>query len=135
MIAREINITTMKRSLATIATILAILVGLLGLETPFITPGIIAVGLGGLLDPALLQPLFIGLVIIAIYGQFYKARQSLSFMPLIVEFVGGIVTFLFIFPFKNLIVGYLGLAVLLFIIVWPLINRKLQRKKLVKIKV
>ncbi len=125
----------MKRLLATIATILAILVGLLGLETPLITPGVIAIGLGGMLDPALLQPLFIGLVIIAIYGQFYKARQSLSFMPLIVEFAGGIIAFLFIFPFKNLIVGYLGLAVLLFVIVWPFIDKKLQKKKVVKIKV
>lgn len=125
----------MKRSLATIATILAILIGLLGLETPLITPAVIAIGLGALLDPALLQPLFIGLVIIAIYGQFYKARQSLSFMPLIVEFVAGTLTFLFVFPFKNLIVGYLGLLVLLFVIVWPFINKKIQKKKVVKIKV
>lgn len=125
----------MKRSLAMIATILAILIGLLGLETPIITPAVIAIGLGGILDPALLQPLFIGLIIIAIYGQFYKARQSLSFMPLIVEFLGGVFTFLFVFPFKNLIVGYLGLAVLLFLIVWPFINKKLAKKKVVKIKV
>jgi hypothetical protein len=125
----------MKRSLATIATILAILIGLFGLETPLITPAVIAIGLGGLLDPSLLQPLFIGLVIIAIYGQFYKARQSLSFMPLIVEFVAGVVTFLFVFPFKNLIVGYAGLLVLLFVIVWPLVNKKIQKKKVVKIKV
>jgi hypothetical protein len=125
----------MKRYLATICNILAILVGLLGLNTPYITSAVIAIGLGGLLDPVLLQPLFIGLIIIAIYGQFHLARQSLSFMPLILEFVVGVVTFIFIFPIQNLIVGYIGLAVLLFLVFWPLINKRIQKKKVVKIKV
>ena len=125
----------MKRYLATICNILAILVGLLGLNTPYITSAVIAIGLGGLLDPALLQPLFIGLIIIAIYGQFYLARQNLSFMPLILEFVVGVVSFIFIFPIRNLIVGYIGLAVLLFLVFWPIINKGIQKKKVVKIKV
>ena len=77
----------MKKYLTVIANILVIFIGLLGLGTPYITGAIIAIGIGGFLDPALLQPLFIGFVVVAIYGQFNKARENLSFMPLILQFV------------------------------------------------
>lgn len=124
----------MKKSFALIGNILALLVGLLGLEAPLITPAFIAIGLGGFIDSALLQPLFIGLIIIAVFGQFYKARESLAFLPLILEFVIGVVAFLFIFPFQNHIIGYLALLGILFVMVWPSISKKLQKGKVVKIK-
>jgi flagellar biosynthesis protein FliQ len=125
----------MKRYLSFITNILAILIGLLGLNTPYITNAVIMIGLGGLLDPALLQPLFIGLIIIAIYGQFYNAKQTLSFLPIILEFIFGLLSFLFIFPFQNLIMGYLGLVGIFFLLILPLINKKIQKRKIVKIKV
>jgi hypothetical protein len=124
----------MKRILSPIGNILAILVGLLGLEAPVITPAVLAIGLGGIYDLSLLQPLFIGLIIVAIFGQFYKARQSLYFMPLILEFVFGLLAFLFIFPINISIVGYLALLGILYILVWPFIRKQLQKKKVVKIK-
>ncbi|MFC1810148.1 hypothetical protein ACFLZH_01480 [Patescibacteria group bacterium] len=124
----------MKRSLVYIGNILAIIIGLLGLGAPLITPGFIAIGLGGFLDPALLQPLFIGLIVLAIIGQFYKARETLGFMSLILEFVIGVVSFIFIFPVKIEIVGYLGLAGIVYIMVWPFLSKKLNKRKVVKIK-
>ena len=125
----------MKRYLALIANILLILIGLLGLKTPYVYDAAISIGIGGFLDTALLQPLFIGLTIVAIYGQFVKVKVTLLFWPIIVEFVAGIVGFIFIFPVQNLIVGYIALAVILFLLVWPLINKQIQKKKVVKIKV
>lgn len=124
----------MKKHLALIANIILIVFGLLGLQTPYLTDAVMALGIGGFLDPALLQPLFIFLVVVAIYGQFTKARESLSFMPLILELIIGIVAFLFIFPFQNMIVGYLSLAGILYIMISPVINRYIQKKNVVKIK-
>lgn len=124
----------MKKYLSLVANILALIVGLLALEAPLITPGFIALGLGGFLDNALLQPLFIGFIIIAIYGQFRKLRESLEFFPIIFQFVIGIVGFLFIFPFENLIVGYLSLLGIVFLLVWPYVSRILNKRKIVKIK-
>jgi hypothetical protein len=124
----------MKKHLALIANIALIILGLLGLQAPYLTDVIGALGIGGFLDPALLQPLFIFLVVVAIYGQFTKARESLSFMPLILELIIGIVAFLFIFPFQNIIVGYLSLAGILYIMISPAINKYIQKKNVVKIK-
>ncbi len=67
----------MKKHLPTIANIIVIFIGLLGLGTPYVTDAIIAIGIGGFLDPALLQPLFIGFVVFAIYAQFGKAWQTI----------------------------------------------------------
>lgn len=124
----------MKKHLSIIANIIIIFLGLLGLGTPYVTDAIIAIGIGGFMDPALLQPLFIGFVVVAIYGQFGKAKENLSFMPLILEFVVGVVAFLFIFPFQNQIVGYLSLAAIVYLMISPLINKQLRKKKIVKIK-
>ncbi|MBD3156676.1 hypothetical protein GF369_02495 [Candidatus Peregrinibacteria bacterium] len=124
----------MKKHLALIANIILIILGLLGLKTPYLTDAVTALGISGFLDPALLQPLFIFLVVVAIYGQFTKARESLSFMPLILELIIGIVAFLFIFPFQNMIIGYLSLAGILYIMISPVINRYIQKKNVVKIK-
>lgn len=124
----------MKTYLSYIGNILAIIVGLLGLNAPFITPGVIAIGLGGFLDPSFLQPLFIGLIIIAIMGLFYRARQDLSFMSLILEFVIGVVTFVFIFPVKVEIVGYLGLLGLVYIMIAPYLSKLFNKRNIQKIK-
>jgi len=124
----------MKKYLPVIANILVIFIGLLGLGTPYVTDAVIAIGIGGFMDPALLQPLFIGLVVVAIYAQFGKARETLSFMPLIFELVIGIVAFIFIFPFKNQIVGYISLVAILYIMISPFIDKQLRKKKVVKIK-
>ncbi|MCD6109764.1 hypothetical protein J7J83_03330 [bacterium] len=124
----------MKKYLSISANIILILIGLLGLHTPYVVDFVIAIGLGGFMDNALLQPLFIGFVILAIYAQFNKAKETLSFMPLILEFVVGIVAFLFIFPFKNLIVGYISLGLIVYLMIAPVINKQLQKKKVVKIK-
>lgn len=124
----------MKRTLAPIANILAILIGLLGLEAPVVSPAVLSIGLGGIYDLSLLQPLFIGLIIIAIIGQFYAAKQTLYFMPLILEFVFGLLAFLFIFPINIPVVGYIALLGILYILVWPFIRKQLQKKKVVKIK-
>ncbi len=124
----------MKKHLALIANIILIILGLFGLKTPYLADAVKALGIGGFLDPALLQPLFIFLVIVAVYGQFTKARDTLSFMPLILELIIGIVAFLFIFPFQNIIVGYISLAGILYIMISPVINRQIQKKNVVKIK-
>ncbi len=124
----------MKKYLPIVANIMIILIGFLGLGTPYVTDAVIAVGLGGFMDPALLQPLFIGMVVLAIYAQFGKARETLSFMPLVQEFIVGVVGFLFIFPFQNNIVGYLSLTAVVYIMVAPAINKYFNRKKVVKIK-
>ena len=106
----------------------------MGLEAPLITPALISAGLGGFLDHSLLQPLFIGLIIVAIYGQFKRARQELSFMSLILEFVFGIIAFLFIFIFKIQIVGYLAVLGQLYVIFRPVITKFLRKGKVTKIK-
>jgi len=124
----------MKKHLPVIANVIVIFIGLLGLGAPYITDAITSAGLGGFMDPALLQPLFIGFVVVAIYAQFGKAREDLSFMPLIMELIVGIVAFLFIFPFQNVIVGYISLAAIVYIMVAPAINKRLQKRKVVKIK-
>ncbi len=124
----------MKKYLPLIANILVIFIGLLGLDTPYVTHAVVAIGVGGMMDPALLQPLFIAFLAVAIYGQFGKAREDLSFMPLILEFVVGVVGFIFIFPLQNLIVGYISIAAILYIMVAPAINKRLQKRKVVKIK-
>lgn len=124
----------MKRSLVYIGNIPAILIGLIGLEAPLIYSGAIAIGLGGIMDPALLQPLFIGLMVLAVVGQFYKVRENMEFMPLILQTVIGIVSFIFIFPVRIEIVGYLGLLGLVYIMVWPFMSKQLNKRKVVKIK-
>ena len=124
----------MKKYLPIVANIMIILIGFLGLGTPYVTDAVIAVGLGGFMDPALLQLFFIGMVVLAIYAQFGKARETLSFMPLVQEFIVGVVGFLFIFPFQNNIVGYLSLTAVVYIMVAPAINKYFNRKKVVKIK-
>lgn len=124
----------MKKHLALIANIILVILGLFGLQTPYITDAVTALGIGGFLDPALLQPVFIFLVVVAVYGQFTKARDTLSFMPLILELIIGIVAFLFIFPFQNIIVGYISLVGILYIMISPVINRQIQKKNVVKIK-
>ncbi|MBA4336905.1 hypothetical protein C0416_04005 [bacterium] len=124
----------MKKHLPFIANVVVVFIGLLGLKAPYITDAIMSVGLGGFMDPALLQPLFILFVVVAIYAQFGKAREDLSFMPLIMELVVGIVAFLFIFPLQNIIVGYISLAAIVYIMIAPAINKRLQKRKVVKIK-
>jgi len=125
----------MKKQLALIGNILIILIGLLGLGAPYITDGIIALGIGGFLDTALLQPLFIIVVVIAIVGQVYLVKESLNFLAILLQFVIGIVAFLFIFPLKNEIIGYGALIGILYLAVWPFLSRKLQQRKVVKIKI
>lgn len=124
----------MKKYISLISNILALIIGLLALEAPLITSGFIATGLGGFLDSALLQPLFIGLMIIALYGHFRTVRESLEFFPIIFQFVIGVVGFLFIFPFRNHIIGYFSVLGILFLLVWPYVNKALNKKKIVKIK-
>lgn len=124
----------MKKYLSHIANLLAVIVGLLALEAPLVTPAFIALGLGGVLDNALLQPIFIVFIIIAVYAQFRKVRETLEFFPIIFQFVIGIVGFLFIFPFRNLILGYLSLAGIVFLVVWPHIKKAINKRKVVKIK-
>jgi hypothetical protein len=124
----------MKKYLSHIANLLAVIVGLLALEAPLVTPAFIALGLGGVLDNALLQPIFIVFIIIAVYAQFKKVRETLEFFPIIFQFVIGIVGFLFIFPFRNLILGYLSLAGIVFLVVWPYIKKAINKRKVVKIK-
>jgi hypothetical protein len=124
----------MKRNLAYIGNVLAIIVGLIGLEAPLITDGIIAVGLGGFMDPSLLQPFFIGLVILAIIGQFYKVRETMAFIPIILQFVFGVVAFIFIFPVRIDIVGYLALLGFIYILLSPYISKLLNKQNIQKIK-
>jgi hypothetical protein len=124
----------MKRSFVYIGNIFGILIGLLGLETPYLYAGVVAIGLGGFLDPALLQPLFIGLMVLAVVGQFYKVKESMAFMPLLLQAVIGIVSFVFIFPVRIDTVGYLGILGLVYILVWPFIGKQLNKRKVVKIK-
>jgi len=124
----------MKRNLAYIGNILAILVGLIGLEAPLVTDAIIAAGIGGFMDPNLLQPLFIGFVVLAIIGQFYKVRETMAFSPIILQFVFGVVAFLFIFPLRNDIVGYLALLGFIYIMLSPYISKFLNKKNIQKIK-
>jgi hypothetical protein len=124
----------MKRSLVYIGNIIGIIIGLLGLEAPYLYSGFIAMGLGGFLDPALLQPLYIGLMVLAVIGQFYKVRENMEFMPLILQFVIGIVSFIFIFPIRVDIIGYLGILGLIYILVWPFVSKQLNKRKVVKIK-
>lgn len=124
----------MKKHIALIANILVIIVALAALETPLLTDGFIMLGLGGFLDNIMLQPLFIGLVIIAIYGHFVRIRETMEFFPIIFQFVVGVVGFLFIFPFQNLIVGYLSVLGIVFITVRPWLNKMINKKKIVKIK-
>lgn len=124
----------MKKYLSLIANIFALIVGLLALEAPLVTPAFIYLGLGGFLDNALLQPLFIGLIIVALYGHFKRVRETLEFFPIIFQFVIGIAGFLFIFPFKNQIIGYLSLFGIVFLLIWPYVNKAINKKKIVKIK-
>lgn len=124
----------MRRSLVYIGNIFGILIGLMGLKAPYLYAGIIAMGFADFLDPAILQPLYIGLMVLAVVGQFYKVRESMAFMPLILQAVIGIVSFIFIFPVRIDIVGYLGLLGLVYILVWPFISKQLNKKNVVKIK-
>lgn len=124
----------MKRNLAYIGNILAILIGLLALDAPFITDGVIAAGIGGFLDPNLLQPLFIGFVVLAIIGQFYKVRETMEFIPIILQFVFGIVGFIFIFPVQIDIVGYLVLLGFIYIMLSPYLSKWFNKKNIKKIK-
>jgi len=125
----------MKKHLVLIGNLLIIVIGLLGLKTPYITDAFNAVGLSGALDMALLQPLYIVFLIMAMYGQIIKVKDTLSFMPIILELVFGIAGFFYIFPFQNLIVGYICLGGVLFLVFCPLIKKFLKRKKIVTIKV
>jgi len=124
----------MKRSLVYIGNIPAILIGLLGLEAPYLYDGAITIGMGGFLDLALLQPLFIGLMVLAVIGQFYKVRENMAFMSLILQAVIGIVSFVFIFPVRIDVIGYLGILGLIYILVGPYLSKQLNKKKVVKIK-
>lgn len=124
----------MKRSFVYIGNILGIIIGLMGLEAPYLYGGFIAVGLGGFLDPALLQPLYIGLMVLAVVGQFYKVKETMAFMPLLLQAVIGIVSFIFIFPVRIDIIGYLGILGLVYILVWPFLSKQLNKRKVVKIK-
>jgi len=124
----------MKKYLSVSSNIIVVFIGLIGLQTPYVTDAIIAIGLGSFNDNALLQPLFIGFVILAIYGQFNKAKETLSFMPLLLEFVVGVIAFLFIFPFQNSIVGYMSLLGIVYIIFLPVIDKQLRKRNVVKIK-
>lgn len=123
----------MKRSLSLIGTILAIIIGLLALEAPFITEGIISAGIGGFLDPNLLQPLFIGFVVLAIIGQFYKVRETMAFMPIILTFVLGVIGFIFIFPVRVDIVGYIVLLGFIYILLSPYLSKWFNKRNIKKI--
>jgi len=125
----------MKKHLVLIGNLLMILIGLLGLRTPYITDAFTTIGLGGILDEALLQPLYLVFLIIAMYGQIIKVKDSLSFLPVILELLFGIVGFFYIFPFENLIVGYICLGGILFITFRPFVKKFLRKKKIVTIKV
>ena len=116
----------MKKHLSLIANILLIFVGLLGLR---------AIDLSAYIDNALLQPLFIVFLIVALYGQIIKIRETLSFLPPILNLIIGIIGFIFIFPFKNEIVGFISLVAILLIMLWPLIKKIVNKKKIVTIKV
>lgn len=124
----------MKKNLAFIGNILAILIGLIGLEAPLVTEGVIAAGLGSFMDPSLLQPLFIGFVVLAIIGHFYKVRETMAFMPIILQFVFGIIAFIFIFPIRIDIVGYLALLGFIYVMLSPYISKFLNKKNIKKIK-
>jgi hypothetical protein len=125
----------MKRYLATIGNIFVILFGLLGLRTPYITDAFNAVGIGFIADSTLLQPVFIGFVIIAILGEFYKVRETLLIWPIIAELILGVLGYLFIFPFQNLIIGYIILGLIFLLLFHPLIRRITNKKKIVKIQI
>lgn len=130
---KEINKKNMKRNLAFIGNVLIIIIGLIALDAPLITPGLIVAGLGGFLDPNLLQPLFIGFVVFAIIGQFYKVRETMEFMPIILTFVLGIVGFIFIFPVRIDIVGYLVLLGFIYIMLSPYLSKWFNKKNIKKI--
>lgn len=123
----------MKRYLSYIGNVLAIIVGLIGLEAPLITPAVIAAGFGGFTDPSLLQPLFIGFTVFAIIGQFYKVRETMAFMPIILQFVFGIIGFIFIFPVRIDIVGYLALLGFIYVMFSSFISKLLNKKNIQKI--
>ena len=125
----------MKKHISLISNILLIFIGLLGLKTPYLTQGLESAGIGGFLDSALLQPLFIVFVIAAVYGQVIKIKETLSFMPIILNLVFGILAFVFVFPAQNLIVGYISLAAIFLLIFWPLVKNIMRKKKIVTIKV
>ncbi|MBN1495019.1 hypothetical protein JW911_04800 [Candidatus Peregrinibacteria bacterium] len=116
----------MKKHLSLFANILLILTGLLGLRT---------IDLSVYIDNALLQPFYIVFLIAALYGQIVRIRETLSFLTPFLNLIFGIVGFIFIFPFKNDIVGYVSLAAIIFIMIWPLVKKVINRKKIVTIKV
>jgi len=125
----------MKKHLILIGNLLMIFVGLLGLKTPYISDAFTSMGISGLLDEAFLQPLFIVFLIIALYGQIIKVKETLSFMPVILELLFGVLGFFFIFPFENQIVGYISLASILLLVFYPQLRKFLRKKKIVIIKV
>ncbi len=124
----------MKRNLSYIGNVLTIIVGLIALEAPLITPAIVAAGLGGFMDPNLLQPLFIGFTVLAIIGHFYKVRETMAFMPMILQFAFGVIGFVFIFPVRIDIVGYLTLLGFIYILLSPYISKLINKKNIQTIK-
>ena len=125
----------MKRYLATIGNIFVLLFGLLGLKAPYVTDASNAIGIGFLTDSALIQPVFIGFIIIAILGEFYKVRETLLVWPIIAELILGVLGYLFIFPFQNLIIGYIVLGLIFLLLFHPIIRKYTNKKKIVKIQV
>lgn len=114
----------MKKHLILIGNIFIIIIGIFGLGVA-----------GELLDPAFLQPSYIVFLVIAVYGQIIKIKETLSFMPLILELVFGITGFFYIFPFQNQTAGFICLGGILFVSIWPPLRKFLRRKKIVTIKV
>ena len=125
----------MKLYISLIANILIVIFGLLGLQAPYVTDAFNAMGLGSILDPRFLSPIIIGLVIVGIYGQFHIAKKTMQFMSIIFEFVIGLCLYLFIFPLHNEMLGYIAVLAMVWLIVWPRVDKMLQKKKIKKIKV
>jgi hypothetical protein len=125
----------MKKHSVQIANAFIIFIGLLGLRTPYLTDAFTAIGLDGFLDEALLQPFFIVFLVIAIYGHIIKIKDTLSFMPVLLELLFGILGFFYIFPYENPIVGYISLGGMLFLVLYPFVRKLLRKKKIVTIKV
>ena len=125
----------MKKHSILIGNLVIILIGLIALQTPYLTDAINALNIAGYLDPSLLQLVFIVFLIFAMYGQFMRLRLNLKFFPFILQFVLGLVAFLFVFPLRNSIVGYLSLFAIFLLLLWPKLEKQLRKKKIVKIKV
>lgn len=88
-------------------------IGVCGACYPALIGLLSALGLGALVTEAVLKPLMIGLLLIAVFGLVYQARRSGKYLPLLLGLVGAVGLYTSSFAVSSFLLKVASIALLL----------------------